>query len=54
MRLRPMLAGIVIQAIAAKLIMIQAKPEESRKFSFCSAMIVTLVEDITVPTGSMK
>lgn len=37
-----MLAGIVIQAIAAKLMMIQAKPEVSRKFSLCSAMIVTL------------
>ncbi|MGK0496781.1 MAG: hypothetical protein ACJATC_001185 [Neptuniibacter pectenicola] len=36
-----MLAGMVIQAIAIKLMMIQAKPEESRKFSLCSAMVVT-------------
>ena len=38
MRLSAMLAGIVIHAIAARLMIIQEKPEESRKFSL-SAMV---------------
>ncbi|EAR61157.1 hypothetical protein MED92_04864 [Oceanospirillum sp. MED92] len=37
-----MLAGMVIHANATRLMMIQEKPEESRKFSL-SAMKVTLV-----------